>query len=218
MRRLVEVLQDPNDRYWQALIERGIVTSVDQANLDQARESILDTRIVTPGAIYTNPKFRGQHLGTQLAEAGYRGAIVAAMTNQATDLLVQRGLPDHQTVLAPAIALDTQMPANQRLLFLALQVIPISFYERQYDTFVQTNNPNATDFAAFANIKNVADGKFVFGSQKMPLNTEEQRSALEGGAAKGRVTERETKLLTAEGIEKMQYPIISVPTAVLAAK
>ncbi len=217
MRRLAEVLQDPNDRYWQVLTEREIVTPVDQAALDQVRNSILDTRIVTPGAIYTNPKLRGQHLGSQLAEVGYKGAIVAAMTNQATDLLVQRGLAEHRTILAPGIDLETDVSANERLLFLTLQIIPISFYERQYKTFVETNNPNAADFAAFSDIRNVADGRFVFfGSQKMPFNPEEQRSALASGAKKSRSSERETRLLTVEGIEKMQYPIISVPTRILA--
>lgn len=161
--RLREILDDPSDRYWQALIQANDISSelVTQEKLARLKERLLHVPLVSPVRYYTKPEKRGQGVAQALVRKMFGASAVAFDSNKADIFCVLRNaLSNHQTVLAPASA---DLPEEDKLVALALQILPLSVYEKQYQDLVTAHSPAAVDLALFGNISGVTSGVWKLG-------------------------------------------------------
>lgn len=211
LKRLLDILVDPNDQYWYSLIKQGVISQIQTDQLDEVKKRLSDLPLITPNDIYTNPQFRRKGVATTLIRRIGLGFAVIANTNQATTLLLHRNaLPEYHTILAPAVDLESNFPEEEKLIFLALQIIPISAYEQQYRDLVAAKSPQAAKHELFSDIRNVAKGVFRFGLTDLPFDLQVQKEAIDDGSKAGVITSREIGLLSVPDIRQTQYPLISV--------
>lgn len=205
--RLLEILQNPEDRYWQTLANQQVLTKPTIEQLKELQTSILALPIVSPNEMYTNPRYRRQGIATSLAAEIYQGkAVVGTTIEPAIVILRRKALTQHTTILAPAVDIEGQPSVAA----IALQILPLSIYEKQYQDLATAQSPQANRFAAFADINNVAKGVFRFNQPDSDKEVR-QRDA-EYGLKYGLLTQREIRLLgVSETGVSFQYPIISLP-------
>lgn len=207
MQRLLEVLGNAKNTYWQVLIEAGVIPSVNQEQLDKVARQFGNMPIITPAKIETHPDRRREGAASTLAKRLYPGALVVGSTNQPETFMLRHSLlPEDTTILAPAINLEPTVPENLKLLALALQIIPIAHYEDEHKALTNASSPAAIKYSAFTDIGKVIK-ELPFSVPVEDVNKPVAQKALE----EGKMSQREANLFTAEGIESRQYSIISIP-------
>ncbi len=194
LRRLKDVLGNPNDQYWQTLVAEGFIAAEDLQDLPAVAERLGGVDFANPIKIYTNPEHRKQGVGRKLMDQALGNSAYAETIREAEILvLAKRNMPNHTVVLQPATAND--LAPQDKLTALALQAVPLGSYLQQYEDLKAAKSPHAVNFAVLEDPKTAVSGYWEI-AKGMSDDTTGNVETLEGKVEAGEVTQREYDLLT----------------------